>query len=186
MDTKKVITDGNTAMKKAVDHTLHEFHTLNVGKAQPSMVENILVEVYGTMQPLKNAAAIMTPDARSIVIQPFDKGTSKDICKAIQAANIGINPVDQGAIIRCPIPELTTQRRAELAKVAHKYAEEGKVRVRNARRDILEVLKKGQKDKLISEDEFKRTEKEIQAGHDKCILDIDKALKQKETDLQKV
>ncbi len=167
MDTKKVIADGNTTMKKAVDHTLHEFHTLNVGKAQPSMVENIMVEIYGTVQPLKNAAAIMTPDARSIVIQPFDKGTSKDIVKAIQAANIGINPVDQGAIIRCPIPELTTQRRAELAKVAHKYAEEGKVRVRNARRDILEVLKKGQKDKVISEDDYTRAEKEVQAGHDK-------------------
>ncbi len=173
-------------MKKALDHTLHEFHTLNTGKAQPSMVENIQVEVYGSLQPIKNVAAIMTPDARSISIQPFDKGTSKDIIKAIQGANIGINPVDQGNIIRCPIPDLTTQRRQELAKIAHKYAEEGKVRVRNVRRDTLEVLKKGQKDKLISEDEFKRAEKEVQTQHDKFIADIDKALKGKEADLQKV
>ena len=186
MDTKKVIADGAASMKKALDHTLHEFHTLNTGKAQPSMVENIQVEVYGSMQPLKNVAAIMTPDARSISIQPFDKGTSKDIIKAIQGANIGINPVDQGNIIRCPIPDLTAQRRVELAKIAHKYAEEGKVRVRNIRRDVLEVLKKGQKDKLISEDEFKRAEKEVQTQHDKFIADIDKALKAKEADLQKV
>lgn len=186
MDTKKVIADGASAMKKALDHTLHEFHTLNTGKAQPSMVENIPVEVYGSMQPIKNVAAIMTPDARSITIQPFDKGTSKDIIKAIQGANIGINPVDQGNVIRCPIPDLTTQRRAELAKIAHKYAEEGKVRVRNVRRDTLEALKKAQKDKLISEDEFKRAEKEVQVQHDKFIADIDKALKAKETDLQKV
>ena len=186
MDIKKAIADGSAAMKKAVDHTLHEFHTLNTGKAQPSMVEDILAEAYGSMQPIKNIAAIMTPDARSIVIQPFDKGTSKDIVKAIQGANIGLNPVDQGSVIRCPIPDLTTQRRAELAKVAQKYAEEGKVRVRNVRRDTLEVLKKGQKDKLISEDEFKRAEKEVQTVHDKHIADIDKALKAKEADLIKV
>lgn len=186
MDTKKVIADANTVMKKALDHTLHEFHTLNTGKAQPSMVENIQVEVYGSMQPLKNVAAISTPDARSIAVQPFDKGTSKDIVKAIQAANIGINPVDQGGLIRCPIPDLTAQRRVELGKIAHKYAEEGKVRIRNGRRDILEVLKKGQKDKLISEDEFKRTEKEVQNVHDKFIAEIDKALKTKEADLLKV
>jgi len=186
MDTKKVIADGAASMKKALDHTLHEFHTLNTGKAQPSMVEDILVEAYGSMQPVKNLAAIMTPDARTIAIQPFDKGTSKDIVKAIQAANIGLNPVDQGSIIRCPIPDLTTQRRQELAKVAHKYAEEGKVRVRNIRRDTLESLKKGQKDKLISEDEFKRAEKEVQVHHDKFIAEIDKALKSKEADLTKV
>lgn len=186
MDTKKVIADGAASMKKAFEHTLHEFSTLNTGKAQPSMVENIQAEVYGSMQPIKNVAAIMTPDARTISIQPFDKGTSKDIVKAIQGANIGINPVDMGGVIRCPIPDLTTQRRAELAKVAQKYAEEGKVRIRNVRRDTLEVLKKGQKDKLISDDEFKRTEKEVQGHHDKFILDIDKALKQKENDLQKV
>lgn len=186
MDIKKVITDGGASMKKCVDHTQHEFSTLNTGKAQPAMVENIQVEVYGSMQPIKNVAAIMTPDARSITIQPFDKGTSKDIVKAIQGANIGINPVDMGSIIRCPIPDLTAQRRVELAKIAHKYAEEGKVRVRNVRRDTLEVLKKGQKDKLISEDDFKRAEKDVQVVHDKWILDIDKMLKQKESDLQKV
>lgn len=186
MDIKKVINDGGAAMKKAVDHTIHEFSTLNTGKAQPSMVENIQAEVYGSMQPLKNVAAISTPDARTIAIQPFDKGTSKEIVKAIQGANIGINPVDMGGIIRCPLPDLTAQRRQELAKIAHKYAEEGKVRVRNARRDCLEVLKKGQKDKLISEDDFKRSEKEVQVAHDKWILEIDKILKQKETDLTKV
>ncbi|MDR2844600.1 MAG: ribosome recycling factor [Puniceicoccales bacterium] len=184
MDTKSVISDGTAAMKKTVEHTLHEFTGLNTGKAQPSMVENVTVEVYGSQMRLKDIATISTPDARSIVIQPFDKNASKDIVQGIQAANLGFNPVPQGSIIRCPVPELTGERRAEMVKVAHRLAEEGRVRVRNVRRDTLEVLKKHQKE--VSEDDFKRAEKEVQVATDKWIAEIDKALKIKEADLQKV
>ncbi|MDR2983042.1 MAG: ribosome recycling factor [Puniceicoccales bacterium] len=184
MDTKKIAADGSLAMKKTVEHTLHEFSGLNTGKAQPSMVENVVVEVYGSQMRLKDIAAITTPDSRSIVIQPFDKGAAKDIVSGIQAANLGFNPVPQGNIIRCPVPELTGERRADLIKVAHRLAEEGRVRVRNSRRETLEILKKGQKE--ISEDEFKRVEKEIQTNTEKWIAEIDKALKAKEADLQKV
>jgi ribosome recycling factor len=184
MDTRSILTTGATAMQKAVEHTLHEFAGLNTGKAQPSMVENVTIEAYGAQMRLKDIATLSTPDARTILIQPFDKNAHKDIVQGIQAANLGFNPIPQGNVIRCPIPELTGERRAELVKLAHRLAEEGRVRVRNARRDTLETLKKGQKE--ISEDELKRAEKDVQTATDKWTAEIDKALKTKETDLQKI
>ena len=186
MDIKKTINDGANGMKKAVDHTLHEFGTLHTGKASPAMVENIQVhvEAYGMTQRLKDMAAITTPDAQNIVVQPFDKAAMEDIRKAIQAANIGINPVPQGNFLRCPVPSLSGERRLELAKKATQMAEEGKVRVRNARRDALELLKKGNKDKTVTDDELKRSEKDVQANTDKFIAEIEKNLKAKEADLK--
>lgn len=186
MDIKKVIADGAAAMKKAVDHTSHEFATLHTGKASPGMIENIQVhvEAYGMSQRLKDMAAITTPDAQNIVVQPFDKTVMEDIRKAIQAANIGINPVPQGNFLRCPVPSLSGERRLELAKKATQMAEEGKVRVRNARRDALELLKKGNKDKLVTDDELKRSEKDVQTNTDKHIADIEKNLKAKEAELK--
>ena len=186
MDIKKVIADGANAMKKAVDHTSHEFATLHTGKASPGMIENIQVhvEAYGMTQRLKDMAAITTPDAQTIVVQPFDKGVMDDIRKAIMAANIGINPVPQGNFMRCPVPSLYGERRLELAKRATQMAEEGKVRVRNARRDAIEVLKKGNKEKLVTDDELKRSEKEIQTHTDTFTAEIEKNLKAKEADLK--
>ena len=178
MDIKKVIADGANAMKKAVDHTSHEFATLHTGKASPGMIENVQVHIesYGMTQRLKDMAAITTPDAQTIVVQPFDK--------AIMAANLGINPVPQGNFMRCPVPSLSGERRLELAKRATQMAEEGKVRVRNARRDALELLKKGNKDKVVTDDDLKRSEKEIQTHTDKFTADIEKNLKAKEADLK--
>ena len=186
MDIKKALNDGALNMKKAVDHTSHEFSTLHTGKATPSMVENIQVHVesYGMTQRLKDMAAITTPDARSIVVQPFDKATMEDIRKAIQGANVGINPVPQGNFLRCPIPELSGERRLELAKVATRMAEEGKVRVRNARRDCLELLKKANKEKVITDDDLKRAEKEIQTLTDKHTAEIEKHLQAKDAELK--
>lgn len=183
---KKITDSTNEAMEKAVAHTEHEFSTINTGKAQPSMVEGVLVEAYGSMMPLKNCATVSTPDARSIVITPFDKGLLKAIEKAILGANIGLTPSVQGAIVRCPVPELTGERRNELVKVANRYAEEGRVRVRAVRRDSLELVKKINKDKAASEDDCKRTEKDIQTLTDKWIAVIDAAFKAKEADLKKV
>lgn len=185
MDIKKIINDGGANMKKAAEWTQNEFSSLHTGKATPQMVENIqvFVESYGMTQRLKDMAAITTPDARSIVVQPFDKAVMEDIRKAIQAANVGINPVPQGNFLRCPVPELSGERRQELAKVAHRMAEEGRIRVRNARRDALEIAKKGNKDKVITDDDLKRVEKEIQALTDQWIKEIDKSLKTKENEL---
>ncbi len=170
-------------MKKAVDHTLHEFSTIHTGKASPAMVESVMVEAYGSMMPLKGCAAITTPDPRMIQIQPWDKGLTRAIEKALQMANIGVNPVVDGALIRLPFPELSKERRQEFVKTAHRLAEEGRVSVRHIRRDAMEATKKLKKDGKISEDDEKRLEKDVQTATDKSIKDIDAHLAHKEKEL---
>jgi len=182
MSTHPIISDTQAKMKKAIEHTLHEFDGIHTGKAHPSMVENVMVEAYGSQMRIKDCAAISTPDARMIVIQPWDNGLTKAVEKGIQIANIGLNPAIDGKIVRVPLPEMSRERRQEFVKVAHKLAEEGRVSVRNVRRDMLEVLKKAK----LPEDETKRHEKEIQTLTDKGIKDINDHLAQKEQDLLKV
>lgn len=177
------ITEMQAKMKKALDYTLHEFSSIHTGKASPTMVESVMVEAYGTMQPLKSCAAITTPDARLIQIQPWDKGITQAIVKAIQMANIGLNPTVDGANVRIPLPELSRERRQEFVKVANRMAEEGRVHIRNVRRDTMDTLKKALKDGKISEDESKRLEKEAQAATDKAIKDIGDHLAKKEKEL---
>jgi len=186
MDPKKILADARTAMTKAVEFTLHEFSSLHTGKASPSMIESLIVQAYGSSMRLKEVAAITTPDARTIQVQPWDKGLLRDIEKALQVAKLGFNPLVQGDIIRCPMPELSRERRQELAKVAHTQAEEGRVRVRTARRDANEALKKGKTAGTVSEDDLKRSEKDVQTEHDKFIAEINKHLASKEADLMKV
>lgn len=170
-------------MQKAFEYALHEFDTLHTGKASPSMVEGVVVDAYGSSMRLKEVGAITTPDSRMITIQPWDKGLLKAIEKAIAAANLGFNPSVFGDHVRCPVPELNKQRRQELAKRASGMAEEGRVRVRNARRDAIEALKKEKNNKQISEDDYKRFEKEIQHETDKFIEQINKHLDSKEKEL---
>jgi ribosome recycling factor len=174
-----ILTDAQTRMKKTVDHTLHEFSTIHTGKASPSMVEGIMVEAYGGMQQLKACAAITTPDPRMIQVQPWDKSLTRAIEKALQQANIGVNPVVDGNLIRLPFPDLSKERRLEFVKTAHRLAEEGRVHVRNVRRDVHEQAKKAK----LPEDEAKRLEKDIQAATDKAIKDIDTNLAHKEKEL---
>lgn len=190
MEHQSIIKETNSKMKKAVERTLHEFNTLHTGKASPGMVEGILIDPYGTGagMRLKEMAAITTPDARTIEIQPWDKNkvVLEAIVKSIQTADVGLNPVLNGLIIRCPIPELSGDRRKALAKKAHAMAEEGRVGVRAARRDAMEALKKAQKNGTISEDDLKRFEKEVQIQTDKNIEEITSHLTKKETELTKV
>lgn len=174
-----ILNDAQTRMKKTVDHTLHEFSTLHTGKASPAMVEGIMVEAYGGMQQLKACAAITTPDPRLIQVQPWDKSLTRAIEKALQQANIGINPIVDGNLIRLPFPDLSKERRLEFVKTAHRLAEEGRVHVRNVRRDVLEQVKKAK----LPEDESKRLEKEIQHVTDKAIKDIETHLAHKEKEL---
>lgn len=181
-----ILNDTSARMKKAVDHTLHEFATIHTGKASPAMVESVMVEAYGSMMPLKGCAAITTPDPRLIQIQPWDKGLTRAIEKALQLANIGINPIVDGALIRMPFPELSRERRAEFVKTAHRLAEEGRVSIRHIRRDAMEAAKKQKKDGKLSEDDEKRLEKEVQTATDKSIKDIDTALAHKEKELMTV
>lgn len=188
MDPDQLIMEAEEMMEKAYAHTVYEFSTLHTGKASPAMVESVQVHVtsYGTTSPLRDIAAITTPDARTIQIQPWDRNTLKDIEKAILSANIGLTPSIQGTIIRVPVPELSGERRRELAKVASTITEQGRVSVRHARHHALDPIKKAQKDSKISEDDAKRYEKEIQELHDKYIEKLNEALAKKEKDLTTV
>jgi ribosome recycling factor len=174
-----ILNEAQAKMKKAVDYTLHEFSSIHTGKATPAMIESVVVEAYGSMTPLKQCAAISTPDPRLIQIQPWDTSLIKSIIKGIQEANLGFNPVPDGKVIRIPLPEMSRERRQEFVKNAQRLAEEGRVHVRNGRRDSLETLKKAK----LPEDEAKRLEKDIQAATDKSIKDINDHLAHKEKDL---
>lgn len=174
-----ILTDAQTRMKKAVDHTLHEFSAIHTGKATPQMVETVMVEAYGSMTPLKQCAAITTPDARLIQIQPWDASLSKAIAKGVIDANLGFNPIIDGKTIRIPLPDMSRERRQEFVKNAHRLAEEGRVHVRNVRRDAIEHVKKAK----LPEDEAKRLEKDIQTSTDKSIADINTHLAHKEKEL---
>jgi ribosome recycling factor len=184
--THPILTDIQGRMKKALDHTLHEFGTIHTGKASPAMVEGVMVEAYGTSMRLRDCAAITTPDPRLIQITPWDKSIIRSVEKALQTANLGINPLLDGGVIRMPLPELSRERRQEFVKIAHKLAEEGHVSVRSARRDSMEVAKKQQKEGKLSEDDAKRIEKEIQAITDRFIKEIDAHLAAKEKELTTV
>ncbi len=174
-----IVTEAQAKMKKAVDHTLHEFNAIHTGKATPTMVENVMVEAYGSMMRLKECAAITTPDARLIQIQPWDVGLGKAIAKAVIDANLGFNPIVDGKLIRVPLPEMSRERRQEFVKTANKLAEEGRVHVRNVRHGALDTVKKAK----LPEDETKRVEKEIQAATDKSIAEINTHLAHKEKEL---
>lgn len=177
-----IVNDTDSKMQKAVDHTLHEFANIHTGKATPAMVENIPVEAYGSSMRIKDCAAISTPDSRMIVIQPWDKGVIQAVAKGIQVANIGLNPRIDGSLVRVPLPEMSRERRQEFVKVAHRYAEDGKVSVRKARHDGLDSLKKAK----LPEDETKRLEKDIQALTDKAVATITEHLAEKEKELLEV
>jgi ribosome recycling factor len=177
-----ILNDAQARMKKTVDHTLHEFSAIHTGKATPQMVETVMVEAYGSMTPLKQCAAITTPDARLIQIQPWDATLTKAIAKGIIDANLGFNPIVDGKTIRVPLPDMSRERRQEFVKNAHRLAEEGRVHVRNIRRDAIETSKKAK----LPEDESKRLEKDIQTATDKAIADINAHLAHKEKDLLSV
>jgi ribosome recycling factor len=174
-----VLSDVQAKMKKAVDHTLHEFSSIHTGKATPAMVEGVMVDAYGSQMRLKDCAAITTPDARLIQIQPWDANLTKAVEKAIQMANLGFNPMVDGKIVRIPLPDMSRERRQEFVKTAHRQAEEGRVHVRNVRRDGLETLKKAK----LPEDENKRVEKDVQTATDNSIKEINDHLAKKEKEL---
>ncbi len=177
------ITEAETKMKKAVDHTMHEFSNIHTGKATPTMVESVMIEAYGSTMRLKECSAISTPDSRMIQVQPWDASLLKAIEKGIQQANLGFNPVVDGKLIRIPLPDMSRERRQEFVKVAHGLAEEGRVHVRNVRRDAMDALKKAEKAGDISEDDLKRFEKEVQTATDNAVKEIGDHLAHKEEEL---
>lgn len=183
MEYKEIISSTKDLMVKAVEYSKGQIAKVRTGRATASLVDNLKADFYGSPTPISQMANISTPDARTIVIQPYDRTTLAGIEKAIQASDLGFNPQNDGTIIRIPVPPLTEQRRKEYVKLAKKYAEEGKVAVRNVRRDQIEILRKAEKDKVITEDEKKRGEEEIQKITDQNIKLVDDVLVAKEKEL---
>ncbi|MCT7990955.1 ribosome recycling factor [Laspinema olomoucense] len=173
-------------MKKAVEATQRSFNTIRTGRANTSLLDKIMVEYYGSPTPLKSLASINTPDASTISIQPFDRGSLAIIEKAILTSDLGLTPSNDGAVIRLNIPQLTSDRRQELVKVAGKYAEEGKVAIRNARRDGIDSVRKQEKNSDISQDEARALQDDIQKMTDKYVAKIDEVLAAKEKDITTV
>ncbi len=172
--------------EKAIDHMKNEYALMKAGRANPKLVENIKVDYYGALTPIKQMGNISIPEPRQIVISVWDKSTLKDIEKAILAANIGVTPQNDGTVIRITFPILTEERRRDLVKQVKKLAEEAKVVLRNARRDAMDGLKKEKNAKTVSEDLIADYEKEIDKALAKLIESVDKIAKEKEVEVMAV
>ena len=183
MNVKEILHDTETKMKKTIEATQREFSTIRTGRASGAILESVKVDYYGTPTPIKQLAAITTPEARLIVIQPWDKGVMEEIEKAILKSDVGITPTNDGKVIRLSMPPLTQERRQELDKVLKKVAEDGHVSVRTARHAAIELVRKSEKDKVITEDEKFKTQDDIQKLTDKYIKEIDTMLAAKEKDI---
>ncbi len=170
-------------MKGAVESLKHDLNGLRTGRANTSLLDPIQVEVYGSNMPLNQVATVSAPEPRMLSVQVWDKSNVTPVEKAIRNAGLGINPITDGNNIRLPIPDMTEERRKELAKLAHSYAEKAKIAVRNVRRDGNDDLKTDEKKKEISEDDRKRAEGDVQKMTDATILDIDAALASKEKEI---
>lgn len=179
----QIMKETRTAMEKAFESAKREFVGIHAGKASPQMLDTVKVEIYGTTMALNQCATVAAPEPRLLVVTPFDKSQSKAIEKAIREANLGLDPAHQGAIIRVPLPSMNEERRKELVKVVHKFAEEGKIAVRHARTHGRDALKKlgG-----VSEDDVKHAEKDLQKLHDDFVHKIDDLIKAKEVDIMAV
>lgn len=186
MSWEESLFEAEEGMDKAVEYMLHEFAAIRTGKASPALVENIDVEAYGTAMKLKQLAVITVPEPRLLVIQPFDASTVKDVERGINESRIGINPVVDGKIIRIPIPELSEERRRDLARTVKQIAEESRVRIRSCRRDAIDSAKKLQKAGDLTEDELRDAEAEVQKLTDKYVATIDKNVESKEAELLKI
>jgi ribosome recycling factor len=186
MTVDDILLEAEEKMIKTEEVVVNEFAGVRTGKASPALVENILVEVYGSNMRIRELAGITTPEPRMLVITPWDAGSVQPIEKAIQKSNLGLNPAVQGKFIRIVLPELSTERRQEFVKVIHKMAESGRVAVRHVRRDAMEQLKKSSKDGLITEDDEKRGETEVQKLTDQYVGKIDGHVAHKEKEIMTV
>jgi ribosome recycling factor len=186
MDQKQILEELDRGLRKAELHAAGEFATVHAGKASPLMLDSVQVDVYGTMSRIRDIAAITTPDARTVAIQPWDRGTFRAIEKAILLANIGFTPVVDADRIRCIVPEMSRERRQELVKLVSTMAEAARVSVREARRKALESLRSSWKTGVLSEDDEKRCEKEAQKRTDGAIATIGSAFEKKEKELMTV
>jgi ribosome recycling factor len=180
------LADAEDHMQKAVDATQRSFNTIRTGRANAALLDRVMVEYYGAPTPLKSLANISTPDASTINIQPFDRSSLNLVEKAISMSDVGLTPNNDGSTIRLNIPPLTSDRRKELVKIAAKFAEEGKVAIRNIRRDAVDSIRKQEKASEISEDESRDLQDQVQKLTDKYVAKVDSLLADKEKDITTV
>lgn len=186
MTTTEIFKEAEGNMKKTVEVVKKEFASMRAGRATPALLDKIMVNYYGTPTPVNQLANISVPEARLLVVQPWDKTSLPEIEKAILKSDLGITPASDGVVIRLAVPQLTRERRVELMKVIKKKAEEGRVAIRNIRRDTNDQLKSQQKEGIISEDELKRKQEDVQKMTDRMIKDIDALLANKEQEIMQV
>ena len=186
MDMKEIKKDADHRMKKAVENIQQEFAKIRTGRASAALLDGVKVSYYGNMVPLSQASTVTIPEPRLIAIQPWDRSLISEIEKAILKSELGLTPSNDGSFIRVPIPQLNEERRKDLARLVKKFAEEGRIAIRNVRRDANDHLKKMQKNHDISEDELSVILDEIQEVTDKHIKEIDVILEHKENEIMEV
>ena len=184
--TNELIADAGDRMKKSVESTRHEFGTVRTGRASTALLDRIVVDYYGAATPLKQMATISAPEARLLTVQPYDSSSIKAIEKAIMESDVGLTPNNDGKLIRLGIPELNEERRRELVKVVRHIAEEGRVAIRNIRRDVMHDLRELKKEGEVGEDDERRAETELQKRTDEATKEIDGLLKAKEEEILEV
>jgi ribosome recycling factor len=183
VNVKEVMKGAEAKMAHAIDALDSHYNTLRTGRASASLLDKVMVDNYGTIAPLKSVAAISTPDARTILVTPWDKGTVPAIEKALQLADLGMNPVSDGKAIRLVIPALTEERRKDLVKKAHGMTEDARVAIRNIRKNIKEEFEKAKKNKVMTDDELRDANELIQKATDKWVKAADEHLKKKEKEI---
>lgn len=184
--THKLLGEAEERMKKAVDGMRKELTGIRSGKASPALLDTVRVEAYGQLVPLNQVGQVSAPEARLLVVQPYDRSLVKGVARAIMQSDLGLNPTDDGVVVRVPIPTLTEERRRDLVKLVAKFAEEGRVHVRQIRHEILHDLKKQGKDGTLPEDEERRLETETQKLTDRYIAVVDELLKKKTAEVMEV
>jgi ribosome recycling factor len=182
----ELLEDAKRRMDKSVETTAHEFTTVRTGRASAALLDRIQIDYYGQKTPLKQLATVNVPEPRLLTIQPYDPGSIKTIERAIQESELGLTPNNDGKLIRLPIPQLTEERRKELVKVVKHLAEEGRVAVRNVRRDVMHDLKELVRDGEVGDDEERRAEERAQKLTDEHVAKIDELLKKKEEEIMEV
>ncbi len=185
-EVEMYLDDMKGSIDKAVDHYADELLQIRAGRANPRIVERVMVDYYGIMTPISQMATVSVPEARMVLVSVWDLSQLKNVSKAIEAANLGVNPSDDGRVIRLVFPQLTEERRKELCKEVNKLAENTKIVVRNARRDTLDEFKTMKKNSTITEDDYDRLEKDVQKTIDETIAKIDKMCATKEKDIMEV
>jgi ribosome recycling factor len=180
------LADAKRRMDKSIEATHQEFNSIRTGRASPALLDRIIIDYYGTPTPLKSLASISAPEARLLVVQPFDPGAIKNIERAIQESDLGLTPSNDGKVVRLPIPSLTEERRKDLVKVVRRVAEDGKVAIRNVRRDVMQHLKDLVVNGEVGDDEERRAEAQVQKITDEHTKSIDDLLKVKEAEIMEV